>query len=475
MNHLCKVKKNRKYLKLFQILTKKDLIRFKKMLQSPFFNTNEHLLVLFSFLRSYHPKMDIKGMTDEMIFEKIFSGKNYSPQKLRNLFSEFCLLLEQYLVHVESQDNAQERNLKLLKVYHKRRAEWLYQITENRFNKGITEMPFYDAHRYFSLFQLNQIQLERITDAKKARERYSKLQESIEYHEYFYQISKQQYMADAVNLGTKRGFPAIEIKDVNDNLIIQIYKQIELLGKGSNTAAFFKIKELLYENQESLRGEMKLEILLFLINYATQIEYSDKSFGEIIFELYDWSAQNKVLMNEGVIPPTRYMNVVSVAIRLGKYKWLNEFRKQYEVYLVSEEREDIINYLEGYIYFHKKEFAKAVKQLREYKFKSNLREYLARWLEIRARYEVFEVTQKGDDELINKINSFESLIYRQSSSFKYFKNPNILFVKILKGLIKRELRGTFTIKETDKLINKLVEADMIASKPWLEKKVLKIG
>ena len=104
--------RDNKLIKILKLLDKEELRRFKKMLQSPFFTTNEHLPKLYTYLIRYAPEFISLKLNKSLLFAYLFPGKKYNDNKLRMLLRAFTRHLEDFLVIKEVRNNEKERKKK---------------------------------------------------------------------------------------------------------------------------------------------------------------------------------------------------------------------------------------------------------------------------------------------------------------------------------------------------------------------------
>ena len=74
-----------KLVSILQTLTKKEVEKFESFLSSPLFNERKILFSLFQEIIKYYPDFTDAQFTKENIFKKLYPGKNYSDELLRNM------------------------------------------------------------------------------------------------------------------------------------------------------------------------------------------------------------------------------------------------------------------------------------------------------------------------------------------------------------------------------------------------------
>ena len=77
---------------LITSLSEKEASSFREFLRSPFFNTNETLLLWFDYIRKADFSID-----DQTKYKRIHN-QSYNEKKLRYILSEINILIEKYFV-----------------------------------------------------------------------------------------------------------------------------------------------------------------------------------------------------------------------------------------------------------------------------------------------------------------------------------------------------------------------------------------
>ena len=90
--------KNNKVFGILRTFSKEEFLEFGKFIASPFFAKGRNVIPLYRYLRKYYPGFDSPKMTHEEAFAKIFPGKKFSLQVLRNHLTAMQKMCEEYLV-----------------------------------------------------------------------------------------------------------------------------------------------------------------------------------------------------------------------------------------------------------------------------------------------------------------------------------------------------------------------------------------
>lgn len=86
--------------------SKEEMKRFIQFVSSPYFNTSEATAKLLKEIGRFHPLIDGRGVSKEILFEKVYGEKKYSDTLMRKLISNLLHLSEKFLT-VENQQLAE--------------------------------------------------------------------------------------------------------------------------------------------------------------------------------------------------------------------------------------------------------------------------------------------------------------------------------------------------------------------------------
>ena len=204
----------------------------------------------------------------------------------------------------------------------------------------------------------------------------------------------------------------------------------------------------------------------WIVNYClSKMEYNENKFRRIIFEL------NEFRLKEGLVfypadqlPKVIYFQILNGALAVKETEWAENFIKHYTSRLQTDIRESMKRLANAFLYFHTKDYRKALKNLNEVEFIDVQDKFFARTLTARSYYELHEL---------------ESLLsYADSSVHFLVSNPSVTetgriyihnFFKYLKKIVFiRENKDWDDIYVLRKEIEKTNE---ISNKKWLLEKL----
>jgi hypothetical protein len=84
-------------IQLLKSFSEEEIKNFKEYLESPYLNKNTRALKFFNVLRKYYPGFESKKLEKEKIYIKLFPGKKYNEQSMKNMNSELLKLGKDFL------------------------------------------------------------------------------------------------------------------------------------------------------------------------------------------------------------------------------------------------------------------------------------------------------------------------------------------------------------------------------------------
>ena len=135
-----------KLLNILRSLSKEEFIQFRKVLQSPFFVSNDIPLKFYDGIRRFYPAFESTLLTKERVFKKVYPDRPYNDAKMRASMLRLTQLLEEYLVWRQVKRNETLFQKKLIKAYSerslfdyykKRRAQLIEKMEAKPYGKDL--------------------------------------------------------------------------------------------------------------------------------------------------------------------------------------------------------------------------------------------------------------------------------------------------------------------------------------------------
>lgn len=475
--------KGKKLFHLLSSLSDEEYKLLHKAVRSPIWNTNEHLLSLYSHLKSFHPSFDLSEKHYYRLYDKIFKQQQYDDYKLRRLFSEFTKVVEHFLIYLETQDDQRGRQKQrlLLRALGRRNVYTYFERGTLQVLEEVEEEPFLDVEHFQSLIGLHYgIYFHPLTNRhSKKNNHLHHLTESLD---NYYVLAKLRIGSELKNREKMLNIRyqnqleeeilgEIGAEMTNNSFVYQMYKLVyDLFEEPARVTAFDKLKQLLNENIAALRKPDQFFILHHLINFAArQINSGKTPFYKEALDLYKTGLSLGLLLENGKIREATYSNIILLGCQAGEFKWVDGFIEQYYSYLKEDIGEDARAHALGLRYFYEKKFDQAVDQLLNYRF-SPAYQPRVRIIIVRALFEQFLQDESIYNLLQAQCDAFEKYILRNEFLAKSRLEPHLNTMRMVRKLAQlifdREPKATIQLW----LTQELESGKKFISQNWLKAK-----
>jgi len=479
--------KNTNVIQVLKTLSKKEIKEFGKYLKS-IYREDGGIYLLYEYLKKCHPNFVDKNIERVFIEKKIFPNSVNSQRTLFDATSLLLKALKEFLVKKRLEKNSIARDFLFLEELKERRLDNLFfqeiEKTESRWNEEKNAGIEY----LHDVFKLNMMRLLHpswnVIDKKNVDS-----VDLIELLDTYYIASKLYWTlcnhttnSFANNTTNEKQYFVDDVIKFASLSEFQQKPQIRILSQLTNAFLYDKlgnyqtIKKDFLGHLNIYNEYEKNDFLNFFIILNNKIGTAD-AFREL-FELYDFYVQEKLILEDGTISFGSFLNIVNLGCRASRLnitnlEWVENFIATYKDALkAGSQKEATISYGEVIIAMNKKDYAKALENLREVNLKNAFYGVQIRCYLLQCYYEL------GGYE-----NSFEDLI----KSFKKFLKDNqtpssdfkIKFGKFIFYITKiNNIKNAITLRATKnkdlnlkKLLEELKKEKSVAYKSWLSQKI----
>lgn len=432
------------------------------------FQTDSIPMHLFRFLRKYYPDFEHRKLSYEYAHELLFPDTSYNKKMVLNTLSDLRLVIRDFLVNNYLDENPIEKDIILLRVYSQRQLDAHFEKQYKNIKKELAKKS---QHNLW--YWLNHVQVEHEKyfniGTKRMIERGSIFQ-AMESLDQFYAAGKLRYASEiysGYNLRNEEDPSVRFLKDIesagwcDDSTYHAFYKKILPLVRDRKTASYEDLKTYFYKHYQALHHRDQCVVISYLINYiAFEIRRGNDDFHFELFELMKFGLLHDLFIVDGVLPPDHYMNIVTVASRIGHFDWALEFINNYAKRLQLMNRVYYKNYCQALIYFYRKDYKNCVKLLKDIDLKEPQDQYRGRWLKIISDFE----TKGWSDELSNQSDAFYQFIRRNKLIPNEKKNAMHVAYKAFKMLMSPNTTKAM-------LENLLEDNPQFHYKSWIDEKI----
>lgn len=467
-----------KLLKVLRSVSTEELRHFRKVLLSPYFTSNTNLLTLYEILRKYHPDFTSTRLTKEKVFEHIFPDHTYSDSKLRNLMSELLTLLEDFLAWETFKKKPMEREKMLMEFFENKNEERYTQLLQQS-TKQAHQTTFRHADYYLRAFQLSMRQTEWSASHNRIEEYFYRRKETENLLDNYHALLKAQLRlaekaSQVFDQGKEKSPPAplFDSKDIRDNLLYQLYTQLELIIGDGDIAQITSFLEKLNRAKAVLEPDTHKELFVALLNYAIgQMQVKEAEFLPLVFELYQFGLSEEVLLENQQMSTTTFLNIVIIGGRMKAMAWTEKFIDKYADYLLAEERNDVLVLGKAYLYFYAQRFFESLDTLLQYTFQNQSQLYPARACILRCYFELYQRDDSYEELLLAQCAAFEKYIRRNRQLSSSRKTSALMFKKMILAIVNASGEKKRNKKAKKNLRAQLDAIPIIDSRKWLEEKI----
>ncbi len=461
-----------------------ELNRFKKFVNSPYFNVNRNIIRLFELFESFiRNKLD-SDIVKEEIWQKIFPTKPYNDTSLRKLNSDFLKLIEQFLVQQQFDINPLHKANYLLKALSARKLEKLYKSSIASARRLSEQQLERTASYYYYQYQIEKNLFSLETEfEKKAKGKSDSILDNLSHIgdnlDIFYLTEKIRYYNTFISWRNvtsmeKEVFP---IENITSEIVkldygafppLAIYYQIYLVYTFPNEESnFSKLKELLNNFLDIFPLSEASDIYQAALNYCVgKINKGNQNYLTELFELFKYGLESRILLKDESIDPAVFRNICFTSLRLKKFDWTEKFIKDYSSFLKEKHRENAVIFNTARLETYKKNFNRVIELLREVTFDDIFYELSSKAILIGAYYELDEF------EVLNSfLSSFAALLRRNKKIPARRKNNYQKLIYFTRKLIRLTPRMK---PEIQKLKNEIDESENFADKTWLLEKIAEL-
>ncbi len=462
-----------KLVHLFQVLSTEDFRQIQKMLKSPYFTSNQNLLLLYKILRNKHPNYNSSTLQKEKVFSKIFPNSTYSDNKMRNLMSELRLIVEQHLKLQQLGQDCFGQNIYLAEALIEKGDLSLLDKVAKQMEKQLAEYEFHTHDFYYSNYRT--LQIRKITLQSRDTLKSSQLiMESAESLEHFYHFTNLQLNIELRSLGE---FAAIKSDKSNEesleeNIIYQLFKSTLSLIETNDIDLYHSIKKQLFNNLHRFDSKSRVDIFSLLLNFTVrQMNLDDNKFNTLAFNLYKDAFQYQIFDDYLTLIESHFFNIVAIGSKEKEFDWTIEFMQSHQHLLNDLTKNDLLKACYANLYFHQGHFSKAIDTLVQYNFTSAIYNNFSKIHLIRCYFELFMQDKSYYDLLIAQSHSFEKYSRRNKYLSEFRIGTQLAFAQYIRKMAMLQLRGSLTTKEKNQLHHSLQQHKNIVSRSWLVEKI----
>lgn len=476
---------NTKIFQLIRSFTDKEITEFRKLISSNLYSSGRNYIPLLNEIIRYN-KIGLENVSLHSLYEKLYPGKKYSSQTLKNRFSELFKLGEDYIAFEHLKKHNIEKEKILLTEYLDRRLHNFFESKYRKTKKLVDAMADND-YKFRNIAFLNGINLSMLNRKSRIESMYKQYNDRADYDvsiffiqlfEYGIEFLLQEYDERKVeNNIVKYMLSNCEIEKLIENLNktnVKIHKYVKMFfyiykafENPEEEANYYEARKLFRELRHFLSDDLKNEVYKSMISYCIIRQNSGvKKFQHELFDLYNEKLQQGLYseFRNRMFPVNTFRDYVYIGIEIGEYKWVENFIRKYSKELPHDVREDEINLSFAKLYFSSKQFKKALENLSHIKGKNYLHYSDSSVLRLCCYYEMARY-----EDAFGELDKFKHYLRNHPEMPKIHKTPNISFMKVYQKILNSITQsGKSDLGILEKEINSYKN---ISRRKWLLEKI----
>lgn len=457
-------------------LSNRERGRCLKFVQSPYFNKNKVLIELFGILHKDLNSSRSKPLSKEKTWNSIQTNIPYDDLRFRKYLSDLLRLVEKFLAQEQFEKDDYQRSIYELEAVLDKKIERLYAGMRKFVKKMPDNTSFRNSKYYYYLLEasklLHDLETE-IEQKKKISTNFSKLSDALD---IFYISEKLRLDYDATiwkridgSLNATISFVDelhhfIKKKPHLEEPPVKVYYAINQLSKNPGKEQYyFEYKRQLNDNIDFFPPAEAIPIYSAGINHCIRrLNTGDAEYLKELFILYVGFVKATVEYTSELSQWT-FNNVITVALRSGKYKWVRQFIEEYGLYIDEKHRENAVSYNTASYYFYLKDYDKVVRTLMSIEYKDVYYNLNSKTILLMTYYETTDY-----EPLSFLFESFRAYLNRNDNIPKSKKILYKNLIRLTKRLVNLPPKSKTGLQ---KLKKEVMDNKNIASRSWLLEKI----
>jgi len=433
-------------------------------LASPFFCRRPHPLRLFEYLQTCI--LEAKP-PDQQAAQTAAGVAN--AQAMRLLMSELFSHIEHFMVYEEKFEHATDYHIHLAAAYRKRglekhfaralraaRKDWEHQPhRHSAYFEAQTAIEYEQYQFQSSGHRTEALNLQALIDATDTAFITRKLRQACFAlsHQAVYKASYQLGLLDAVVQHLQNAPELLKRSAVALYYYCYLY-----LTEPEAERHFDQFKILLFE-QSALPPDEQRNLHLLAINYCVKkINQAQTRYFREAFDLYRSALQAGLLLENGLLSPFAYNNIVAIALKVQESDWAETFIHAHSPFLEAKHREANVQLNLARVAYHRKQYGSAMVHLQSADYKDLINNLISKTLLLKIYYETAEF-----DALDAHLQSMQSFLRRQRV-IGYHRDNYSNIIRLTRKLTQHNPRSR---SEVSALQQQIETAAPLTEKDWL--------
>lgn len=473
---------NSKLTDVFFSLSASEKTALRKFVRSPYHNKREDVIALFDYLDKLSPeRSDL--LDREKVFNVIFPDEKYGKEtdrQLRYAMSFLLKTIEEFLAQREALGSELKNQIFLSAAFRRKHLDKHFRQSQELARKMLEKYPYRDFEYYDTLFKIEEEDYLYAGDAQRnAPRNLQELSDTLDI-QYIAAKLKQSCLLLAHQTVFKIGYDTgllnylldyVENKeDLLQHKAIALYflyyKAVTVSEVSSSESYFNRYKNELLDAESIFPPAEMRDLHIFAINYCTKKvnlqQPGYENYFKIMLQMYKAGLNQGFWLEDGLMNPFIFKNVVSVALWLKEFKWTADFIDNFQQYLSLQHRNTYVNFSLSKLKFEEKKYEEALTLMQNVEYSDIFLNLNSKVMLMKIYYELDEY-----DLLESFLASFRTFVNRkkQSGDLQTYHHEN--YINIIKFAQKLLSYNPFDKKEKKKLREEIISTKVLTERDWL--------
>jgi hypothetical protein len=377
-------------------LSKAELKRLGDFIKSPYFNSAEKLIRLYDVIKKAYPSFDDDAWDSEIIHKKVFPGREFKFQAVKNLYWEFGVILEKFLAYEEFGSKEDLVDLNLVESLRKRKFYRLSGKLIDDYKKkkedsgGSGEDSLYysfkmDRENRHNVIHFRPLNKQNVFDTLNSES------EAVIFFSLnmFYSLA---YTLSLTSVTRYDGKNNLKIQEFFDTCTLQPEKFLKYIDSSKHNYApavklrylfyhytvadisrkeYLELKDTLVRNINKFGKDDLIEFFKAIIEIILlKLAPADDKYLREAFELRKLFCELKIYPDDSIpaFSSAMLQNSLIIAMILREYDWAENFLNEYINYIDEDLRENELNYSMGLLSFRRKKYGESLEYLNKVKY-----------------------------------------------------------------------------------------------------------
>jgi hypothetical protein len=435
------------------------------------FSANLDEVKLLIHLEELSVANELSTYSREAAMNTLFSAFEGDDQRMRLLESGLLRRIENYLVELELRLDPPQRTLLAATAYNRRNLPKAFRYEADQLQKSMEGAV--DPDGLLLRYELARLRLQH-DSRNQSRKQPLDFNRVVESLDAWYVAAKLKHACEVINA---RNVLAVDaelrlMEEVRllaatppfaDEPAVAAYRMVyDSLTNPEHEEIIGHLQQFMREKGWKFPFEEQRELFQYMKNFCIKKLNTGKTeYTQQLFDIYKLTLDNVALLEDEPLSPFEFKNMVTIALRIGEFAWVEKFIPSHLKYLLPEHRVNAETYTMGNYHFFRKDYKSTLRLFQQVEFTDVFYALDVRSILLKIYFE-----QQDEDLFFYQASSFRTFLSRHKQVSAYQRTIYKNFIRFAALLLKAD-------GETQKLAaiaRELEEVKQVADIRWLREK-----